>query len=1079
MKKKTIPRAVAGLLALAVCLGNTSLTALAAAPNETFTITTKAFSMNEGEYASIETTAAQPLEWSAANAKIVDVDGGVVYGKKQGSTKVTAKLDTVKKSVNVRVIRSTLRLNKGDITLYVGKDGATSFKLKGTVRGAAKSVSFESSDPGIATVDAKGSVTGVSEGTALITARANNNYAYCKVNVLEKGITLNNSSLNLATKGVGSSIKLTADVTGPKKSVKWTTSDKKVATVSGGTVRGRKEGSAVITATANGVSTSCHVTVYGPETVMVQTAKGMRESKVFTTYGLSESQVTLYAGMKRADTKQLKSSAPKKDKPYWVSSDENVVQVNANGKLTAVGAGTAYVCVTSDATGYTSGNCRVDVKASTVDIAEDSVTVKTKGAKQKYALTSSVCGKKKNITWKSSNTKVATVSKGIVTGKKEGTAVITATANGVSDTVTVNVAAYDDTARLADEAEKPVVHVHTWSDWAVSVKAPAGGMGTESRYCTTCKAVQKRSYTAPEQEEPEEPEKPETPEVPGTPETPEKDPAEDKKPDCFYDITGESHTWSEWKDDAEVTAKLGKGTKVRTCTVCGWKETKKPGSSYAEPGCMNELAPHIWGEWLWDSAESNARGKKTESRSCVVCGKNEYRDAAEEPKKDEEPKQDEDKKDEEPKKDDESQKEPVCAGDKAPHTWGEWAYDAEESLSVGIEVDSRICSVCNMKDLRKTELKKDDGDKKDDEGQKDDESQTGEDQKNDGDKKDDESGETSETVYHWTCACGAEFEDPDEEMATRAYGEHRNNNMYAGIMICVQQPGRKWEGPSGMTWEEMHKNDPIYHWTCACGADFADRDELEARSNLNSHIWHELPAWYAIYFSGDIAFGDSLCARTAHMWIEYPDRDTDNLSETVKMGVIHLLCTACGYDVTDKATYIKDETCCCDRGGHDSFNIWVTPVEPDKYIEPVYENGPKIHRYYADPEHDGLEYFRYSKGKCCDVHGSSCNLSRQAANTEAGDNTQTGDNTETGDNTQTGDNDTAVTEPGEPEVEEPAPEVPEKKPVIKQIVHWCCGCGADFTDEAEWKKHAMENIKKGMKACANYHRRIEEVEVYE
>lgn len=273
--KKTIMKLMAGMLAMVICFGNMSLTSLAAAPGETFNFTAKSVTMNEGEYASIQTTATQPLEWSASNIKVIDLDdNGSVYGKKQGSSKVTAKLGTVKKSLNVKVIRSTLRLNKENITLYVGNGGATSFKLKGTVRGAGKNVSFESSNPEIATVDAKGNVTGVSEGTALITARANNNYAYCKVNVLAKSITLNNSSLNLATKGVGSSIKLIADVTGPKKNVKWTTSDKKVANVSGGTVRGKKEGNAVITATANGVSTSCYVTVYGPETVEVSTAKG-------------------------------------------------------------------------------------------------------------------------------------------------------------------------------------------------------------------------------------------------------------------------------------------------------------------------------------------------------------------------------------------------------------------------------------------------------------------------------------------------------------------------------------------------------------------------------------------------------------------------------------------------------------------------------------------------------------------------------------------------------------------------------------------------------------------------------------
>lgn len=593
MKKSKALNLLTALLVMAVCFTNTSITSQAAPKQtftETFSITKKAFSMNEGEYAAVETSGVtQPLEWSSANAKIATVNTeGVVYGAKQGSTKIKAKSGDTTKAVNVRVIRSTLKLNKEALTLYVGGDGATSFKLKGTVRGAGKGITFESSNPQIAAVDEKGNVTAVSEGTALITARANNNYAYCRVNVLEKGITLNNSSLNLATKGVGSSIKVLADVVGPKKSVKWTTSDKKVATVSGGTVRGRKEGTAVITATANGMSASCYVTVYGPETFETIVGNKVRKNQVFTVYGLSESQVTLYSGMKKAETKQLKSSAPAKDKVRWISSDESVAQVTDKGKVTAVGEGTAYISVASDVNpGFTSGKCRVDVKAVSVDIAEDSVSVKTKGAKQKYTLTSTVTGRKKNIAWKSSNSKVATVSKGVVTGKKEGTAVITATANGVSDTVTVNVVAYDDANRLADEAETPAVHVHTWGDWKVTVEAPAGGVGTESRYCKTCKAVQNRTYTAPEKEEPKKDEEQEDP-TPGTEDPVVVEPytrnPEDYQPVVSYSdgcIDGKVHKWK-------------KSYQVRYCDCGKGFETKDALYSHLETMAPGERDEHLW-----------------------------------------------------------------------------------------------------------------------------------------------------------------------------------------------------------------------------------------------------------------------------------------------------------------------------------------------------------------------------------------------------------------------------------------------------------------------------------------------------
>lgn len=80
MKKSRTLKLMAGLLAMAVCFTNMSFTSMAAAPQETFSITKKAISMNEGEYTTIETSGVtQPLEWSSVNAKIATVNtDGVV-----------------------------------------------------------------------------------------------------------------------------------------------------------------------------------------------------------------------------------------------------------------------------------------------------------------------------------------------------------------------------------------------------------------------------------------------------------------------------------------------------------------------------------------------------------------------------------------------------------------------------------------------------------------------------------------------------------------------------------------------------------------------------------------------------------------------------------------------------------------------------------------------------------------------------------------------------------------------------------------------------------------------------------------
>ena len=59
--------------------------------------------------------------------------------------------------------------------------------------------------------------------------------------------------------------------------------------------------------------------------------------------------------------------------------------------------------------------------------------------KKTVTLKATVSGKSKKTTWTSSNTKVATVKNGVVTGKKRGTVTITAKANGKTATCKVTV----------------------------------------------------------------------------------------------------------------------------------------------------------------------------------------------------------------------------------------------------------------------------------------------------------------------------------------------------------------------------------------------------------------------------------------------------------------------------------------------------------------------------------------------------------------------------------------------------------------------------------------------------------------
>lgn len=385
--------------------------------------------INIGDVADLDVTGTDKIPvWTSYNANIAKVNAeGEVTAVRKGKTTIKARAGSEYLTCAVTVVDSSIKLNKTAASIYTGGTSANTVQLKAAVKGATKDIVWTSSDESVAVVDAKGKVTSVSAGTATITATANRKSADCTVTVQESSIALNMASMQLSTKGTGSSVKLTPAIVGSKKSVTWSTSDKTIATVSGGKVTGKKTGTAVITATANGVSATCDVTV------------------VNGLISISDEKVLLYAGGTKTETKQLKTNAGKNDVVTWSTSDDGVASVNEKGLVTAVGEGIAVISVECNGTRDT---CEVTVKQTETDILEDSVSLKTKGTEKTYTLGKEITGKSTSVKWKTSDSKVVSVSNGKLTAKKAGTAVITATANGVSDTVEVTVYDYDPTIKL-------------------------------------------------------------------------------------------------------------------------------------------------------------------------------------------------------------------------------------------------------------------------------------------------------------------------------------------------------------------------------------------------------------------------------------------------------------------------------------------------------------------------------------------------------------------------------------------------------------------------------------------------------
>ena len=142
-----------------------------------------------------------------------------------------------------------VKLNKTSTSIYVGK--TTTLKVVNT----GKKVKWSSSNNNIAKVSSKGKVTGKKVGKAVITAKVSGKKYTCKVKVKNPYLSATKKTL---TQGKSFTLEMKGSTV-----VKWSSSDKSVATVSSrGVVKAKKKGTAIITCKCkNGKKYKCKVTV--------------------------------------------------------------------------------------------------------------------------------------------------------------------------------------------------------------------------------------------------------------------------------------------------------------------------------------------------------------------------------------------------------------------------------------------------------------------------------------------------------------------------------------------------------------------------------------------------------------------------------------------------------------------------------------------------------------------------------------------------------------------------------------------------------------------------------------------------
>ncbi len=367
------------------------------------------------------------ITWNCSDSSVVKLKNGTIEAVNYGTATITAesfneKVGSVKITVKeITAEKVTINNIPNDDSLYIGE----SFQLTSTITPSNvdnPSITWNSSDSEIATVDNNGNVVLKNSGNVKIEATASNGVkGVWQAQVKERFV----ESVNIEEKELpmllGSTYTLKASVTPSNAThpeIQWASNDTNIVDVSNdGILTAISCGKTTVIATStNGISNSVEITVNEivAESVSI-------EGK--TKFLLGE-EVTL-------STIIIPENTTVKD-IIWSVDDTDIAKVSDDGKITALAIGNTVVRAKQKDT-----EAFVEISVLPIDVTEIVITSSngnSLGENETSEFSAEVLPSNatyKNITWSTSDSSIATIDEnGILTTHKTGTVMVIATTNG-------------------------------------------------------------------------------------------------------------------------------------------------------------------------------------------------------------------------------------------------------------------------------------------------------------------------------------------------------------------------------------------------------------------------------------------------------------------------------------------------------------------------------------------------------------------------------------------------------------------------------------------------------------------------
>src|SRR5213596_2374206 len=314
------------------------------------------------------------VTWTSGTPTVATVSAtGLVTGVSAGTATVTATSEGKTGSAAITVTATVASVTVAPASASVGVSGTV--QLAATMKDAAgnvltgRVVTWTSGTPTVATVSATGLVTGVSAGTATVTATSEGKTGSAAITVTAPvaSVTVAPASASVAVSSTVQLAATTKDAAGnvlTGRVVTWTSGTPTVATVSTtGLVTGVSAGPATVTATSEGKTGSAAITV----NAVVASVTVTPASASLTVGGT----VQLAATPKDASGNALSGRVV-----TWASNAAAVASVNGSGLVTGLVAGSATITATSEGK---SGSSAISVTAPTAISCLTSPTITLSG----------------------------------------------------------------------------------------------------------------------------------------------------------------------------------------------------------------------------------------------------------------------------------------------------------------------------------------------------------------------------------------------------------------------------------------------------------------------------------------------------------------------------------------------------------------------------------------------------------------------------------------------------------------------------------------------------------------------------